>query len=406
MAIRGIYASHSSIVGERQGDFATRLLLTGYGGMVPITALSAGTPKSSVSDTAYSWREDMDVTGNAKLTVGVNNVATTLTVDDSQTWIPNSIILNQVTQERMYVVSVVGNTVEVVRGFQSTTPAAITTAHPLQQVSTAFGEATRGAQAVTTRGESRTSYVQIFKRSHEITGTAMAVKLLTGSAETQNAQKAAMYLADDIENAALMGRPSVSIVTTVDGPTEVRTTTGLLYAIDTFGGKVVTPAANGVSGRLNIKIMNDFIRSIFERNIKGQPNERITYTGNGMLSMIQEMVLDMKGYQIFAGESTYGIEITQLVTPFGKLKLSTHPLFNQNPIWTNDMVVMHPGGMSRRELRGMTVTPIGQENQPGARDAKAGHMLTELGFQWGGMPCFGRITGALTAGGIPALPFA
>lgn len=404
MAIRGIFASHSGIVGDRVGDFSSRMLTLGYGGQVPITALSSGTPKVPTTDTSYSWRENMDITGNTTVTAAVTNVATSLPVADSQNWIVNSIILNQITQERMFVVGVTGNNVEVIRGFQNTVAAAIAINHPLQQVSVAFAEGSRGAQSVATRGQSRTSYVQIFKRAHEITGTATAVKMTHGPAKAQNAQEAAMFLAEDIEYAALLGRPSVQVITTTDGQSELRTTTGLIHAIDNYGGNVVSPMSDGVAGRLNMKVINDFIRTLFERNIKGQPNERVTYCGNGMLSMIQEMVMDMKGYQIFAAEDKFGIDVVTIITPFGRLKLTTHPLLNQNPLWTNDLIAMHPAGMRKRELRGLRTVNVTAENQPGSRDAEGGHMLTELGFEWSGMPCFGRITGATHAGSVAPLP--
>lgn len=406
MAVRGVYLSHSAIAGDRANDFASRLLVAQFGGMVPLTALSAGTPRDSITNTSWSWREDSHISGNTTCPAGAGSGATTFTVADPNIWIPGSIILNQATGEQIFVVSMINAAVTVVRGFAGTVPAAITNVQRLQLISTAFPEASRGADAVVSNGESRTSYVQIFKRAFEVSGTAQAVKFNTGSKLAANREEAKNFLMEDLERAALFQRPSVSVVTTADGPKEMRTTMGLDYAIRNFGGNVVIPAANGVAGRLNLKILNDFIRAIFDRNIKAQPNERITFCGSSILGLIQEMVLDLKGYRYQVNENAFGIKVTELVTPTGTLKLSTHPLFVENADWQQQLWVMHPGGMRRKELRALSVVEQDNRVQNNGMDSTKGHLMMEMGYEFGGTKTMGMLVGAATAGGLAALPVA
>ena len=41
MSIRGVFASHSALPGERQTDLSARVLMTGFAGMAPLLALTA-----------------------------------------------------------------------------------------------------------------------------------------------------------------------------------------------------------------------------------------------------------------------------------------------------------------------------------------------------------------------------
>ncbi len=161
--IPGIFTSHSSWHGDRQGDFQTRLLVTQKGGTIPLTALSAGIPKEGLTDTAYSWREHDRITGFTEAAASALANAVTIVVKDRNIWLPSSVILNQDTGEQMYVTGITENTVTVVRGFAGTVPAAVDADAKLQYIASAYGEGTTGAEQVMATGDLYTSYAQIFK---------------------------------------------------------------------------------------------------------------------------------------------------------------------------------------------------------------------------------------------------
>jgi len=401
MSVRGLFASYSSLVGDRQGnDFAGRILMNGYGGTAPMLALSSGMPKESVRNTEFSWVEDAHISGSTLATAGIASGVTALVVADANIWIPNSIILNQVTGEQMYITAISGNTCTIVRGFAGTLAAAITTSQALQLISTAFGEATEGAAAVTQVGESRTNYIQIFKRAFEVSNTAKAVEYQTGAKLAESKQNAMTYMMEDIERAFMFGRPSVSVISNK----QVRTSGGIRYNIETYGGKVVSAADNSVAGRLNLDTINDFIRSIFDRNIKGFPNERLTFCGSAVLQLIQKMVADIGEYSITQNESAYGLKVTKLTTFNGDLTMLTHPMFVENPLWNRELWAMHPAGIKRKVLRDFSVIHQTSQYQNNALDSEKGHLLQEMGFEVKGVKTMGIISNIQTAGGIAALP--
>lgn len=401
MAIRGLFSSHSAIVGDRRaGDFAGRVLMNGFGGTVPMLALSAGMPKDSVTTTEYSWVDDTHISGAAKATVAATAVATSITVDDSNIWIPNSILLHELSDERMLVTAVTGNVVTVIRGFTGTTASAISVGDRLQYIATAFPEASEGAKPVMQVGESRTNYVQIFKGAWGVSGTAAAIEYRTGNKVAESSEKAMGYLMESIERAFMFGRP---YVTTYDNK-PMRLSGGIQHAIKTYGGIVKIAADNGVAGRLNLRTILNFLRTIFDRQVKGLSNERIAYTSTFVLELLQQMLMDIGEFKMTSEDTKFGIEVTKIKGIGGELSLMTHPFFTESELLQRELWVMHPGLIRRKELRGLQILKYADQLQPNALDAKTGHLRIEMGFEIRGERTMGILSNITTAGGLGALP--
>src|SRR3546814_6461354 len=81
------------------------------------------------------------------------------------------------------------------------------------------------------------------------------------------------------------------------------------------------------------------------------PNERIALGGENVLAVLNKMTWLDGSYEIKQGETKLGINVNTILTPFGTLKLMTHPLMNGNPVWRNEMYALHPGGITKRVLR-------------------------------------------------------
>src|SRR5690606_24798927 len=116
MTVRGIFASHSGILGDRVDDFASKVLQIGWAGTAPLLALSAGMPSEPIRNTTWSWVEDSHIAGNTEVAATVSNTAaTTFTVLDTQLYVRNQVIENQVTGEQMLITGINGNTLTVRR---------------------------------------------------------------------------------------------------------------------------------------------------------------------------------------------------------------------------------------------------------------------------------------------------
>lgn len=401
MAIRGLFASHSGIVGDRRrDDFASRILMNEFAGTAPMLAMSAGMPKDNIRNTEFSWVEDSHISGNAELTANHDNAVTAIAVDDTNLWIVGSIIINQSTGEHMLITAIAGTTVTVVRGFTNTTAAAGTTGDKVQMIGTAFAEGSDGAESVMQVGESRTNYVQIFKAAYGVTGTANAVEYQSGNKMAESKGQARTQLAEQIERSFMFGRPGVLS----QGQKVLRLSAGIDYSIRQYGGLVESANDNATAGRLNIYTLQNFLRRVFDRSIKGQPNERISFTSSHVIELIQRMVMDLGEYSINVRETAFGIRVVELITPNGTIKMLTHPMFIENDAWALQLWVLHPAGIRRKILRDVMVVDQTQQNQANAKDIESGHLLTELGFEVKGVQTMGMITNIQTAGGVGALP--
>ncbi len=396
MALRGVFRSHSGLAGERETDLSARVLMTMPGGMATMLALSSGMPSSPAINTSWSWIEDAHISGNQTVVTGGNSAATDIVFDDAGIWIPGQVLMNEVTGEYVLVTAVNadGITVTLLRGFAGTTAQTITAADTFQSLGTAFAEGSDRPAPVTQKGAERTNYVQIFKNAWAITGTARAVKYITGNQTAHNREMCFAYHAEDIERAMLWGRKSVSVV----GGNQMHTSNGLVTQVEQYGGLVVSANSGGVAGQLTLKDLQNFMRRIFDVNAKGMPNERIAFCGSNLLELIQQMVMLDTTYNVEANETEFGMKVTKINGFNGSLSFVTHPMMVENTKWQRELYVFHPGLIKKRVLRPTWTEEFGAEKQNNnGRDAVEGYIADELGFELRGAKTMGIYKNIQTA---------
>lgn len=400
MAIRGIFASHSGLVGERVGDLASRVLMYGYAGSAPLLALSAGMPSRPARDTVFQWWEDSHIGGRTKIATGggINSSAVQVSVDSAQLFVPKTVLMNESTGEYVFVTAVAGTTLTIVRGWAGTTAQSMTDSQYLQAVGTAHEQGATRPEAIVQKGESRLNYTQIFWNAWAITGTANAVQFVTGSQLANNRQMCMSYHSEDIERAFLYGRKMVG----VHNGKQLTMSDGLITQITEYGGLVEDANFQSQSGYMALDgegSLTNFMRRIFDKNIKGMPNERIAMTGSPTLELVQRMVRKDATYNVTVGATSYGLKVTEIIGFNGTLKLLTHPLMTENPFWAKQLLVLHPGGISKRVLRDTETHEYGTSGKPvlDGKDAIEGDIRIELGFEAKGVQTMGLLRGITTA---------
>lgn len=386
--IQGIFASNQGIVGDRVGDFSSVILRINPTGTALLLALSSGMNKESAGDTVFTWFEDSHQSGRA--TVSAGGTSTTITVDDGTYYVPGSVLMGEESGEHMLVTATSGNDLTVIRGLAGTTITALTNGNHVQQIGNAHEEASGMPTAVTQQGAARMNFVQIFRNSWAISGTAKAINFRTGNKVARNKQDCATFHAEDMERSFLWGRKHIGTL----NQSQFRMTDGVVAQIENYGGTIESAATDSGSGAVpgdySRSDFEDFIRRVFRLQIKGQPNERIALGGDQVLQVLNQMTFLDGTYQIKQGESKLGISVTEIVTPFGSLKLMTHPLMNENPVWQKELYVMHPGAIKKRVLRETFSEGYDSDGKRiQGRDADQGLMTTEAGIQVGGAKTMG-----------------
>jgi hypothetical protein len=389
--IQGIFASHQGIVGERQHDFSATILRINPTGDTPLLGLTSGMPKESTSDVAFTWFEDIHQSGRQDCVSG--GTTTTVVVADASFFPPNSVLLVEETGEHIFVTAAAGNSMTVVRGLAGTSIVAIDNTMHVQKIGNAHEEASSRPASVTQQGAPRTNYVQIFRNGWAISGTAKAVKYLTGNKLAHNKEMCATYHAEDIERSFIWGRKTMTTLNTK----QFRMTDGILTQIEQYGGDVRT-ANTGAAGQISRGAFEDWMQSLFTYNVKGQPNERLAFCGNMALKVINRMAWLDGEYQFSTGETKLGIKITEVVTPFGTLKLMTHAMMNENPVWSKEVYALHPGAIKKRVLRDTFPENYDKHgNGVSGVDADEGAITSEMGIACGAARVMGIYRNLTTA---------
>lgn len=386
MAIRGIFASDSGIIGDPIGDFASALLTEMPTGSAPLLALSSGMPSRPAMDVIVNWFEEAHISGGT--TTSAANASTTnqtMNLTDASTYPVGVILLNQTTGEMWFVTAVVGNQITVIRGFAGTTAVNVGNGDVIQRIGTAQEEASSAPIAVTNLGQPLFNYTQIFRNTWNTTGTAKAVQYHTGSQVAKTQRDCALFHSEDIERAMWFGRKSLGVKNNMP----FRTMSGL--------DAMITTNVTAAGATTNWTQMDAFLQTIFSKNIKGKPNERIAFTGNAGLSVINSIARLNSTTYIEPGQTEFGIKVNRWMTPFGDISLMTHPLFTENGTWGKDLRILHPGAMETRWLRKTFEDNYDQNGQRAGVDADYGVMTSELSMSYYVQKTGGRLTG-LTAG--------
>jgi hypothetical protein len=142
----------------------------------------------------------------------------------------------------------------------------------------------------------------------------------------------------------------------------------------------------------------DHFQAVFQKNIKGKPNERIAFCGNTVLNVVSQ-IAQLDGTQnISPGAQSFGVDVMNIITPFGRVKLMSHPLFNENAIWTENMYTIHPGAIRMRWLRKTFRNDYDTAgNRISGQDAEQGVITSELSCELQAAQTMGIYTGIDTA---------
>ena len=390
MSVKGVFASDQNIAGSRKGDFASGILMTMPTGSAPLLALSAGMESVDAHDTVVTWFEENHLSGRINIT---NNAGTgtTINVDDSSQVTAGLVYLIEATGEYIYVESIAGLVATVLRGFGSTSPQAIDgsgTAEPMQRIASAHEEGSPKPVAIANLGFPRFNYMQIFRNPWDVTGTARAVEYHTGDLVAKNKRDAGIYHAEDMERAMIWGIQAIGI----QNGKPFRTMAGIQEQITT---NVTTQGANTTWDEID-----QFLQDCFARNVKGKPNERIALVGNTVLAVLNKIARtdgNMTQINLVTGQTDFGIKIVKWMTPYGDVSLLTHPLFNESPLWTKDMLILHPGVMRTRYLRRTHEDTNDKDGTRAGVDADFGVLTTEMCIEYRAEITGGLFTGIDTA---------
>lgn len=236
---------------------------------------------------------------------------------------------------------------------------------------------------------------QIFRTSYQITGTALktSAKFDDRGVFPDEAKEAMLNHATEMEKNFIWGVQTITNTVVGSSTQTVRTTGGIMWFLQQWGlGTTYGNAAASVdtddtqriivnsTGILAYRTFLGYGERVY-RMTNNKTAEKLAFVGSGAMNILTQMFASkiVQMQKPPAGE-TYGLELTQVIIPFGTLWLKTHPLFSENSIWRNAMLILDVPNLRYRFLAGRD-TELLRDRQPRNADYVENEYLTESGLE-------------------------
>jgi len=281
----------------------------------PLYVLVSKLNKRVAINTKVEWIEDVlnpSWTTLASSMSGLSSTsAATACVSDATIFNTWDVVKVPNTGEVMIVLSSdrSGGILTLLRNIGEISGANMTAGTDLVIIGSAFAEGSSGSDLVTlsTRTASQYNYLQIFRKSVQLTKTLANSELYGGADRPYQRKKKGIELMRDLERSFLYGQPSIDAAATYTAGANRRTTAGIDYFISTN--------ETAAGGALTESEFEGFLRSVFRYG----SSSRYLFCAPLILSVIS---LWAQGkLQTFPKDKTYGIAITQYLSPHGTVNL-------------------------------------------------------------------------------------
>lgn len=383
MAVQGVFASDSGIVGDQKQDFESFVTKLAPSGDFPFFKLSAGMKSERAEAAIVNWFEENYVSGEVQLN-GAITTETAFVLDDSSTIVPGDIMQVVPSGEYIYVTANVTatNTITVVRGFAGTTAASIADNAKIQKITHAREENSNRPVAITYLGQPMYNYTQIIRSAWGISRTAKNVAFHTGNPLAKRRQDAAWQHAVNLERALLWGKKTWG----VQNGQPFRTMDGILTQI-----KTNVTVAGATTTRAQFE---DFLESAFKYNLEGFPNERICFLDNKALRVLNDIAWANSTFNMESTSKVFGMDVRSWKSPFGDISLMTHPMMNEGTNWRGHLYLIHPGSVVKKVMQPTLVETYDKDS---GTDGDSGGLTTELSVIYKGERTGAKLTGLTAA---------
>jgi len=270
----------------------------------PLYVLVSKLNKRVAINPSFHWLEDelIPTWGTTGATATSSMEVLTATAGEELYFAVGDVIKVVESNENMLVTAVsdTDNTITCTRSFGTVAQSAISNGAYLMKIGTAFAEGST-AGALSTKGTivtELTNYTQIFRKSVEISRSMANSELYGGADRPYQRKKKGIELMKELERTFYFGDY-------VSGTT--RGTAGIDYFLSTND--------TAAGGTLTESEFETFLRKVFRYG----SNSRYLFSAPLVLSVIS---LWAQGkLQMFPKDKTYGIAITQYLSPHGTLNL-------------------------------------------------------------------------------------
>lgn len=336
---------------ERPKNFREGILRFNPNGTAPIFALTSKAKKRSVDDPEFAWWSE----GNVIIRLQANGASaagdTLITVDSADPTSttlganlgtatnlkPGDILLVEPTtdnatfnHELIEVDDVLSDTQFTARrGVGGTTAATIADNVFMTVIGSAYAEGTGVPRAVSRNPIKFSNFIQIFKDSYELTGSADKTKTRTNNNYSEDKKRKMFKHSSDIEWSFLFGR---SAETTGDNGKPKRFMAGLRSFIPTTNVTVFSSAVTPSS-------FLDALAPVFDFDT-GAGDSRIVFAGNQALIELSKVFANEVVFNVNNTVKVYGMDFQEFRLPNGTVMLRSHPLLSRHGLYKKSAFVI------------------------------------------------------------------
>ncbi|OXM17322.1 SU10 major capsid protein [Paenibacillus herberti] len=315
----------------------------------------------------FEWLEDdlLPRWDAINLAAGYIATDTSMVVDNGSYFSVNDILKVPRTGEVMLVKTVNSgtNTITVGRGYGLTAAAAIVNDDPLVIIGNVNQEGSGTREIKSTQEVNKFNYTQIFKTPFGVTNTENATKMYGGKDLSYQQMKGGVQHKIDIARSYMFGERKLD----TSGAKPMRATGGLLSYLNKnnydAGGLLTQP---------------EFDNNISEVVFKYGSKEKIMLCSARLISVINGWA--MGKLQINQTAKSFGLEIFEYVTPFGKYQLINYQHILEGAVYGGHGVIIDPGNVKHRPLAGRD-TKLETNIQANDADARIDQYITEAGLE-------------------------
>jgi hypothetical protein len=351
----------------RRLDIGSRIALL-EPSQTPLTALlNKISSEKAISPKFQNFEDTLPPrTDQVNVTTGTG---TSVDVDNGGRFNVEDLVLVPRTKEVMRVTAISTNTLTVTRGVGGSAVALVDD-DPLYIIGSAAMEGDVSKQARSQTPSVVTNYTQIFRDPVDESGTALSSDFITDTHDWDyNRRVKGIDHATRIERSFWFGKPSEA------GSPAVRTTGGFFH----FQGS--TNATDAAGAWAESELWNA-APTLF----KYGSNRKLAFSGGVPLAVASQWA--MSKVQVRQDETTYGIAITELQSPLGRLGLIHHPLFDDTTVYSGYVAVVDlDSGVAKKYLAGgvggSRDTHFVDNIQENDRDGRKGEYRSEVGLRIG-----------------------
>jgi hypothetical protein len=221
------------------------------------------------------------------------------------------------------------------RGAGGTTAASIANDLWLTVIGSAYAEGTGVPRAVSRNPIKFSNFIQIFKDTYELTGTADNTKTRTNNNYSEDKKRKMWKHSEDIEFSIMFGRKAE---TTGDNGKPKRFMGGLREMI---------PAANVTvfTGPVTPAGLLDALAPAFNFTTTGSGNERVLFAGNQALIELSKAFSNEVVYNVNNTVKVYGMDFQEFILPNGRVLMKSHPLLSIHGLYKKSAFLVDFGAM-------------------------------------------------------------